>query len=747
GNIGHLGPVAGVIGFIKTVLALRREQLPPTINFDVPNPAIGFAAGPFDPVRELRGWPRDPSRPRRAAVSSLGIGGTNVHVVLGEAPQTSVAPMTAEPRLLVWSGRDEATRDAAAARLADWLAQAGDVEFADAAATLQHGRTAHPVRGAVIATSALDAVQGLGDPMRAVTSGAPVRLPEPAVNEIARFAELARRLPAFEPELREVLAGADAAALQAWSACTMSGSAGTDAVLAVAVRVALARVWIAAGADPAAIADPAGLPGVLSCLGGKSQITGVAAQLGKPPARSPDTDLWPAHLAAVARFWVTGASLAWQSLGLPPPLRRAALPRYPYARSRHWVDPPGLRTGPARAMWSPGWQDASAETGLPARSPDGPILVLAPAATDALRPLMVALRTAGADVVRLKHAADFAISGEDFAGRPDDPQQLAKTIEAMSDRGQSPAVIVHALGLSALDMPEDRRRAFDAVTAIARLCTTHAALQPVVVVKGSADVSGAEPIAGPSAELAVRSLAELPGCHWIDLGPWVGPEALGAAVLATPRSDEAAHLATALRGRRRWIPVQLPLRRPARVAGQGLLPAGGRSYLVIDGEGEFAAQFAEALADAGVTTRVVVATAACDAARAALLAVAEAGTAVQLLDWSGHPGDLPDALRPVARTPIGAMLAVATGNESVQPAVAAAAARLPSRPFDAAIAVRIASPDELTAARALAWCGSSHLDILGAERSLTVMGPPATIGSTVLELLASGLAEHVVSAA
>jgi len=750
GNVGHLGPVAGIVGFIKVVLALEREQLPPTINLEVPNPAIGFGAGPFDPVRELRGWPRDAGRPRRAAVSSLGIGGSNVHVVLGEAPETPATTPRAEPRLLIWSGRDEATRDEAAARLADWFVRVGEAELADAAATLQHGRTAHQVRGAVVVGSALDAVRALRDPARVVTSAAPVRLPELAGDDSARFAELARRLPGFEPELRDVLAGsadAGAEALHAWSTGAVSPNPGTDAVLAVAVRVALARVWIAAGAgDPAAIADPVGMPRVLSCLGGGSGLDAVAATLDRTLAKSPDRDLWSEHLAAVAQFWVNGASLAWESLGLPPPERRAALPGYPYARSRHWVDPPGLRSEPGAALWSPGWRDASAEAGSPAPSPHPPILVLAPAARDAVRPLMVSLRAAGADVVRLEPATDFAASAEDFVGQPEDPEHLAKAIDAISGGGQSRVLIVHALGLAALEAAEDRRRALDSISAIARLASSSIVRRQIVLVSGSADVSGAEPITGASAELALRSLAELPGCHWIDLGSQVAPEALSAAVLGTPPQDGPGYLATALRGRRRWVPVQLPLSGSHQAADPRRLPARGRPYLVIDAKGEFATRFTEALTAAGVPAGVVAATAADGAARAALLAAADAGAAVELLDWSGRPADLPGALRPVDRIPVCAVLAVSGGTQSVRTTVEAVAARLSGRPLDAAVAVRVAAPGNLTAAQALAWGGAAALDILGAERSLTVTGTAAALGGTVLELLANGLADDVVSA-
>lgn len=87
GNIGHLGAAAGMAGLIKTVLALEHQEIPPTLHQGEPNPLIDFAASPFRVPARLEGWLSE--GPRRAGVSAFGVGGTNAHVVLEEAPACS----------------------------------------------------------------------------------------------------------------------------------------------------------------------------------------------------------------------------------------------------------------------------------------------------------------------------------------------------------------------------------------------------------------------------------------------------------------------------------------------------------------------------------------------------------------------------------------------------------------------------------------------------------------------------------
>jgi acyl transferase domain-containing protein/acyl carrier protein len=90
-NVGHLDSAAGVCGFIKTVLALKHAQVPPSLHCSTPNPNIDFGRTPFYVNTGLRPWPTRCDQPRRAGVSSFGIGGTNAHVVLEEAPSRAPA--------------------------------------------------------------------------------------------------------------------------------------------------------------------------------------------------------------------------------------------------------------------------------------------------------------------------------------------------------------------------------------------------------------------------------------------------------------------------------------------------------------------------------------------------------------------------------------------------------------------------------------------------------------------------------
>jgi amino acid adenylation domain-containing protein len=84
-NIGHLDTAAGVAGLIKTVLALKHGEIPPSLHFAEPNPQIDFANSPFYVNASLQEWKTEDGVPRRAGVSAFGIGGTNVHVILEEA--------------------------------------------------------------------------------------------------------------------------------------------------------------------------------------------------------------------------------------------------------------------------------------------------------------------------------------------------------------------------------------------------------------------------------------------------------------------------------------------------------------------------------------------------------------------------------------------------------------------------------------------------------------------------------------
>ncbi len=162
-HIGHLDAAAGVAGLIKTVLALKHRTLPPSLNFKQPNPQIDFAGSPFHVNTEAKPWPAGVT-PRRAGVSAFGMGGTNVHVVLEEAPPVQAGDER-QAGLLMLSARSAAALDAVAGRLAAHLAQQPEQALADVAHTLRTGRKRFEHRAAVIArdpAQALDALQQRG---------------------------------------------------------------------------------------------------------------------------------------------------------------------------------------------------------------------------------------------------------------------------------------------------------------------------------------------------------------------------------------------------------------------------------------------------------------------------------------------------------------------------------------------------------------------------------------------------------
>ncbi len=159
-NIGHLDSAAGIAGLLKAVLSIQHGQVPPSLHFSEPNPAIDFAHSPFYVNQRLRPWPALPG-PRRAGVSSMGLGGTNAHVVLQQAPVPPPTTPSRGPQVIVVSARTEAALDTATRDLAAALAAEDAPDLADVAHTLQVGRRQSPWRRAVVCADRAAAVAAL----------------------------------------------------------------------------------------------------------------------------------------------------------------------------------------------------------------------------------------------------------------------------------------------------------------------------------------------------------------------------------------------------------------------------------------------------------------------------------------------------------------------------------------------------------------------------------------------------------
>ncbi|MBW4454431.1 MAG: SDR family NAD(P)-dependent oxidoreductase [Nostoc indistinguendum CM1-VF10] len=161
-NIGHLDAASGVTGLIKTALALKNQQIPPSLNFEQPNPQIDFDNSPFYVNTKLTQWKQELS-PHRAGVSSLGMGGTNAHVVLEEAPiqVRSQKSKVKSQYLLCLSAKTESALETATDNLAQHLIQHPDLNLADVAYTLQVGRKEFNHRRILVCRDIQDAVNTL----------------------------------------------------------------------------------------------------------------------------------------------------------------------------------------------------------------------------------------------------------------------------------------------------------------------------------------------------------------------------------------------------------------------------------------------------------------------------------------------------------------------------------------------------------------------------------------------------------
>ncbi len=139
-NIGHLDTAAGVASAIKVIQALRHRELPPNINFTAPNPAIDWESSPFYVNAQCKTWHGDKG-PRRAGVSSLGVGGTNAHLIFEEAPKRPAPPPhRSDWVLLALSARSEKSLNKSTKKLARFLTDNPELPLADIAYTLQVGR-------------------------------------------------------------------------------------------------------------------------------------------------------------------------------------------------------------------------------------------------------------------------------------------------------------------------------------------------------------------------------------------------------------------------------------------------------------------------------------------------------------------------------------------------------------------------------------------------------------------------------
>ncbi|AKU20808.1 type I polyketide synthase [Massilia sp. NR 4-1] len=318
-NTGHMDSAAGVAGLIKCVLALQHRQIPPSLHFERPNPKLDMEHSPFFVNTALRDW-QPACGVRRAAVSSFGIGGTNAHVILEEAPAVEPGGASRAAQLLLLSARTPGALDAAAERLAAYLDTHPGLPLADVAHTLQLGRSEMKCRRAILVPA------GAGDAAALLRQGAPRR--SASTGRDGKFEGVAFLFPGqgaqhpgmgaglyrAEPVYREIVdhcagllrepLGLDLRALmhEARQDEALRQTQVTQAAVFVA-SYALARLWMHWGVRPAALAGHSVGEYTAACLAGVLSLEDalqLIARRGRILASTP-----PGAMLAVAQSEAT----------------------------------------------------------------------------------------------------------------------------------------------------------------------------------------------------------------------------------------------------------------------------------------------------------------------------------------------------------------------------------------------------------------------------------------------------------
>lgn len=288
-NIGHLDTAAGVASLIKASLALKHREIPPSLGYEAPNPAIDFDSSPFRVNAELTPWAPHKG-PRRAGINSLGVGGTNAHAIIEEAPERAPSEESDWPfHLLTLSGRSKAALDANAANLVAHLRAHPDQPLADVAFTLKEGRHAFDMRRVVVAETHDEAARLLeeGDPYRVFTHTRLGDAPDVVFmfpGGGAQYAGMARDLYETEPVFRDWMDRGldllqpkldyDIRALwlpepgEEKAADARLTTPSVQLPLIMIVEYALAQLWMSWGVRPAALVGHSMGENTAACLAG-----------------------------------------------------------------------------------------------------------------------------------------------------------------------------------------------------------------------------------------------------------------------------------------------------------------------------------------------------------------------------------------------------------------------------------------------------------------------------------------------
>ncbi|AIS98684.1 SDR family oxidoreductase [Burkholderia thailandensis] len=456
-NIGHIDVAAGVAGVIKTALALRHKTLPASLGFEKANPRLGLENGPFYVNDRTQPWASDTLRV--AAVSSFGIGGTNAHAILEEAPVQDPLPATKPAYCLTLSARTAQSLEALRGSYLAFLSGDDLPSFADLCFTSNVGRKPFAHRIAIAASGAADAARRLADATAATSDGQPHRIvvSTPAADANATWqaicgGDIDPREPLFE-------------AADRYSAAELV------AAYAALLVAQLRRLGLAA-----ALRQPAHLPDSLVELLAPRRDDPLRELIAQAPADASQSD-YPLTLSAeselrigtrvhalgapslrgrfvaelLAAGWAAGVPVDWASFHADEARRKTSLPAYAFAKKALWLSTATEAERRNRKIedigqwfYKPTWRETAALAARTRRADepaDASVLVFS--ADRAHR--LAAPWAAAARCLYVVPGAGFGeLSDDTYCIDPASEGDYQRLIETLAARGRLPRRVVHA---------------------------------------------------------------------------------------------------------------------------------------------------------------------------------------------------------------------------------------------------------------------------------------------------------------
>jgi acyl transferase domain-containing protein len=262
-NIGHMNVTAGMGAFMKTVASLREGQVPPSVNFETPNPKIRFEDSPFYVCTRTMPWPVQ-GQPRRAAVNVYGVGGTNGHAILEQAPDTARPVSRRTRHLLTLSAATPQALERARQRLAAHLARHPALDAGDVAWTLNQGRQQLPHRAAAVVEPDSGSLERVAFDIAAVAPSRPLgtclvfqpglrRDPEQVFAAAGACVDFDRQLQSVLAVMPEVTAWHDQWLRDGHVAISAAQSSSLKLMLSLAVNIVSGRLLLEAGLVPSLV--------------------------------------------------------------------------------------------------------------------------------------------------------------------------------------------------------------------------------------------------------------------------------------------------------------------------------------------------------------------------------------------------------------------------------------------------------------------------------------------------------------